>query len=309
MSRRLKLGTRGSELALWQARETARRLPGGADIEIIKTAGDQRQDIPLQGQLEQGFFTKEIERQLMSGAVDAAVHSLKDLPTQLPPGLVLAAILPRAAVSDLLMVHPEWHDPAAPLPLKAGCPVGAMSLRRQALLRVHGPQAEARMIRGNVPTRLERCAAGEYGALILARAGVERLGLKPAGLVRYELQPELWPCAPGQGAVAVEARADDAEALAILAQIDDEPTRRAVELERRLLANFEGGCHTAFAAWARLVKHQWEVLLGLELAGQWQQAWLHGDHAGLALTGPASPIAFSIPAVQHQEELCRPAQW
>jgi hydroxymethylbilane synthase len=198
--------TRGRDLSRWQANEAARLIPAPTEMAIIETSGDRFQSAALQGQLEQGFFTKEIEKRLLAGEIDVAVHSLKDLPTQLVDGLTIGAHLPRAAVSDLLIVSPEWHDAGHQVPLKDGTEVGAMSLRRQALLRQYCPQAGAVMIRGNVPSRIERCRQGEFGAVILARAGVERLGLKLDGLLAFELNPLFWPPAPGQGVVAVEAR-------------------------------------------------------------------------------------------------------
>jgi hydroxymethylbilane synthase len=306
--KQIVIGTRGSDLALWQAREAARLVPVPAEIRIIRTTGDQRQDIALQGQLEQGFFTKEIERHLLAGEVDVAVHSLKDLPTTLADGLAIGAHLPRAAISDLLIINPEWYDPARQVPLKPGCPVGAMSLRRQALLGLYAPHVEAKMIRGNVPTRIERCRSGEYGAIVLARAGAERLRLSFEGLQAFEFNPHRWPPAPGQGAVAVEARADDAATLKLLAAMDDTPTRQAVELERRLLANYEGGCHTAFAAWAQPAGSQWRLSFGLERDGRWLAAELDGQWEELLETGPGNEPELSEPDAA-QEGLCRPVSW
>jgi hydroxymethylbilane synthase len=303
------IGTRGSDLALWQANEAARLIPAPTEIAIVETSGDRFQEIALQGQLEQGFFTKEIEKKLLAGEIDIAVHSLKDLPTQIVAGLTIGAHLQRAAVSDLLIVNPQWHDGNEVLPVTAGVKVGAMSLRRQALLKLYAPQAEAEMIRGNVPSRIERCRRGDYGAVVLARAGVERLGLKLDDLLVYELSPSYWPPAPGQGVVGIEARADDERVLALLAQIDNTNARQAARLERQLLANFEGGCHTAFGAWATPAETGWRLLVGLESDSGWQQTEAVGAWESLATLGPASAMEFKVPQVPPQEELCLQLHW
>lgn len=303
------IGTRGSDLALWQANEAARLIGAETRQKIIKTSGDRFLDISLQGQLEKGFFTKEIEEQLLACEIDVAVHSLKDLPTASTPGLTLGAYLKRAPVSDLLIINPDWHDPGQLIPLKKGCKVGATSLRRQALLKLYGPQCSATMLRGNVPNRVRKCSEGEYGAIILARAGVSRLGLEMGGLVVYEISPELWLPAPGQGAVAIQARADDSRVLSLLSQLDDAPTRQAACLERQLLANFEGGCHTAFGSWAKSRGDgEWELLVGMELEQGWGQCAMKGEYEKLEALGPDSGLSFKPSIVQAQEELCLKVQ-
>lgn len=299
------IGTRGSDLALWQANTTAALIDAETELTIVKTSGDRFQDISLQGQDTQGFFTKEIETQLLEGEIDVAVHSLKDLPTQITPGLTLGAYLRRAPVSDLLMVNLDWHEPDATVPLKPGCKVGATSLRRQALLKLYCPGAEAAMLRGNVPGRVEKCRCGEYGAIVLARAGVERLGLDLDGLQVYELEPEVWLPAPGQGAVAVQAREGDERVLPLLEKINDCSTRKAADLERQLLANFEGGCHTAFGAWAKDLGEMWELRIGLEDESGWGAHAATGTCGELKELGPASGIKFKPRQIGSQEELCR----
>lgn len=300
------IGTRGSDLALWQANEVARRLPAPSELRIVETSGDRFQNIALQGQDSQGFFTKEIEKQLLAGEIDVAVHSLKDLPTQLVDGLAVGAHLPRGPVSDLLIINPGWHDAEQRVPLRAGTKVGAMSLRRQALLKLYAPQVQTEMIRGNVPGRIERCQRGDFGAIVLARAGVMRLGLNLDELLAYEFHPQYWPPAPGQGVVAVEARAGDTRVLELLAQIDNRDAALSAGLERQLLANFEGGCHTAFAAWARLVEGEWRLLVGLEDNGTWQQTETAGAWEDLAKLGPAGGLDFHKSRPVPQGELCRP---
>jgi len=241
------LGTRGSDLALVQTRDVAFRLgqahPGLAlEEKIIKTTGDKRLDVSLSapGSLEKGLFTKELEEALLSGAVHAAVHSLKDLPTEQPPGLVLGAILERADVSDALASKHEggWKG------LPPGATVATSSLRRKNQLLLLRPDLKIVEIRGNVPTRLRKVLESpEWDALVVASAALARLGaaIVPAGL-QVTIIEEMLP-APGQGAVAVECREEDNETRELLAAIHHEPTSLCVRAERELLHSLGGGCH------------------------------------------------------------------
>jgi hydroxymethylbilane synthase len=303
----LRLGTRGSELALWQARETARLVGVPVEVVIVKTEGDRRRDIALQGQSMTGFFTKDIERRLLDLEIDLAVHSLKDLPTRSDPDLEVVAVLPRAPVDDLVLVHPHWLDEAAAIPVRRGCAVGAGSLRRQALLRLWAPWARPEPIRGNVPTRVRKCVDGELGAVVLARAGVERLELDVAPLRAFRIDPARWLPAPAQGAVAVQARRGDERARAAAAPVDDEPTRLAVSLERHLLAAFEGGCHTAFGAYARRDGAAWRVDLGLDRGDEgWGQLTVRGALAECGAVGRESLARFAAPVATGGAPLASP---
>lgn len=247
----LTIGTRGSRLALWQAENVRSSLPVPARIEVIRTSGDVQADVPLQGRSTTGFFTREIEHALTEGRIDLAVHSLKDLPTEQPRGLVLGALLERHDPSDVLLVRPEALDASRPFPLASGARVGAGSLRRRHTLLALRPDLEAALVRGNVPTRVRKTVEGVVDAIVLARAGLERLALDPAPLAAFALEPSRWIPAPGQGVVAVEIREDDAAARGAVAELDHARTRVCVELERRLLELAGGGCHAPFAAWAR----------------------------------------------------------
>lgn len=310
-----RIGTRGSALARWQSETVASRLDVPTELHIIKTSGDRFQDIPLQGQSQTGFFTKEIENQLLSKEVDLAVHSLKDLPTQPHQELDLPAYLPRDAVSDILIIHPDWHDPDSIVPVKEGCKVGATSLRRQALLRLYAPHAEPTMLRGNVTTRVDKCKDGQYGAIILARAGVERLDLDLTPLIVYRLTPEIWLPAPGQGVIAVQTRYNHEELIPAVQKLNHEPTRNAVTIERKLLSNFEGGCHTAFGAYAQhsAKENIWNAWVGLEIPGRgWvQNVCRHCNMEGLMELKPSEKFLaeFSAIKVEKQEHLCRKLQW
>ncbi|MDE0023552.1 MAG: hydroxymethylbilane synthase [Spirochaetaceae bacterium] len=229
-----------------------------------------------------GVFTSEVAAAVMRGDAAAAVHSLKDLPLDDRGGLYLAAIPPRAAPGDALVAADRWVDASAPLGLRGGAAVGTSSPRRAALLRTFAPQARVVEARGNVPTRLRRCRDGELGAVVLARAGLERLDAPLAGLRLLALPPEHWQPAPGQGALAVQARRGDA-AADLLAALDHASTRTAVELERAVLRALGGGCAAPCGAWARRNGGgDWELHYGIAAADGrgWRSYRLRGTAAG-----------------------------
>ena len=228
-----------------------------------------------------GLFTSEVAAAVARGDASAAVHSLKDLPLDQRDGLCLAAILPRASAADVLVVAPGWVDSAAPLGLRTAATVGTSSPRRAALLRHFAPQARVVEVRGNVPTRLRRCSEGAVAAVVLAQAGLERLGSSLAGLRVLPLPPEHWQPAPGQGALAVQARRHD-RALHLLAALDHAPTRIAVGLERSVLRALGGGCAAPCGAYARPAgDEQWQLHYGLaDSDGRWQGYRLCDSAAG-----------------------------
>jgi hydroxymethylbilane synthase len=249
VSRALRLGTRGSELALWQAewvKSALARAGVTAELEIIKTQGDADVDRPLHLLEGKGFFTKEIEQALIEGRIDVAVHSLKDLPTALPDGLALGAVPPRADPVDVLVTRAAGVASLAGL--GSGVRIGTSSLRRTAQIRYLRADLDIVPLRGNVPTRVRKVQEGRDGleAALLAHAGLERLGLAGRGA---RLDPlEVMP-APGQGALGLEVRRDDRKARAALAPIEDAASSRAVTAERSLLAALEGGCQAPVAAY------------------------------------------------------------
>jgi len=263
----LILGTRGSELALVQTRDVAARLgqvfPDMVfEEKIIKTTGDKRLDVRLAapGALDKGLFTKELEEALLRGEVHAAVHSLKDLPTEQPPGLLLGAILVRADLSDALASKHVggWQG------LPHGATVATSSLRRKNQLLLLRPDLKIEEIRGNVPTRLRKVLESpDLAALVVASAALERLGgqIVPEGLQVTTIR-EMLP-APGQGAVAVECREDDPSTREILAAIHHEPTARCVRAERDLLRELGGGCHLPLGARAVIEDGKVRLLAGL----------------------------------------------
>ncbi len=246
---KVRIGTRGSRLALVQAEEVAAALRvAGAQVEVsvIRTSGDRLAQVALADFGGKALFVKEIEEALLSGQVDVGVHSLKDLPSVLPDGLALAAFPPREDPRDVLVTRTGSGWSALP----AGAPVGTSSLRRRALVLAHRPDLRAEPIRGNVETRLDKLAAGSYDALVLASAGLKRLGLEPPHLT--VLEPEAFVPAVGQGLLAVEARQADRELLELLGGLDDTRSRFEASAERAFLARLGAGCHTPVAGHARL---------------------------------------------------------
>jgi hydroxymethylbilane synthase len=244
----VRIGTRSSELALRQARQVAAALAErGVASELVEytTIGDRILDRPLNAIGEKGLFTAELEADLMAGRTDCAVHSLKDLPTADPEGLTIVALLEREDPRDALVVGPNTTARTL-LDLPKGAKVGTSSLRRRAQLRALRPDFDVRELRGNVGTRLRKIDAGEVDAALLAAAGLRRLGLGER-IVAF-MDPPDWISAPGQGAIAVQARAHDERMTAILATLDHAHTRAAVTAERALLAALEGGCQVPIGA-------------------------------------------------------------
>ena len=247
----LRIGTRASALALWQARHVAallRALPDAPQVELVPivTSGDLQTQVPLWAVRGRAFFTKELDRALLEERIDLAVHSLKDLPTELEPGLALAAVLEREDPHDALVSRAG--APLAALP--RGARVGTSSLRRRAFLARVRPDLELLELRGNVPTRIERLERGDYDAIVLAAAGLKRLGL--AARISERLSPTDFPPAVSQGAIGICARAADTSTRGWLIRLDHPATRLATTGERALLRRIEGGCQVPLGALAQL---------------------------------------------------------
>ena len=240
----LAIGSRGSKLALWQAHWVKGRLEELGNvcrIEIIHTTGDKITDVALSKAGTKGLFTKEIEEALLAGSIDLAVHSLKDMPTEVPAGLTLAAMPVREDPRDAIVGRslPE---------LEAGARVGTSSLRRSAQLRALRPDLQIENIRGNVDTRLRKLDEGQYDAILLASAGLKRLGW--ADRIAEVLEADVMCPAVGQGALTVETRDDGGAGFEISRRLDDRTTRIAVTAERALLASLGGGCQVPIGAHA-----------------------------------------------------------
>jgi hydroxymethylbilane synthase len=245
---RLRIGSRGSQLALWQANHIAGLLRGQrheVEIEIIKTTGDQLQEVTFAQVGAKGMFTKEIEEALAAGRVDLAVHSLKDLPTQLPDGFALAATPPRVDPRDALVS--VRHMSLAGVPM--GARVGTSSQRRRAELKALRPDIEAVEFRGNVDTRLRKLGEGQVDAILLAAAGLDRLGR--GDWLRQRLDPKDFCPAAGQGCLAIETREDDTATQDAVSFLEDADTRFAVTAERAALAALGGGCQVPIGVYCR----------------------------------------------------------
>lgn len=245
----LRIGTRGSALALWQANHVAARLAElhGVQSELvrIRTSGDHFQtgSVALVG--TKGVFIKELEDALLAGTIDLAVHSMKDVPTEVPSGLAFPAITKREDPRDCFVSHSGLRLTDLP----AGAHIGTSSLRRQAQLRHYRPDLQMLDLRGNVDTRLRKVAAGEFDAIVLALAGVKRLGASDK--VTEILPTEMMLPAVGQGALGIEARSDDRETRDLVVSLDDAETRACVTAERALMRELEGGCQVPLGALAR----------------------------------------------------------
>lgn len=287
----IRLGTRGSDLALAQARWTAAALEAmGETVEtvVISTAGD-RSHAPSFGSIgPQGVFVTEIEQSLVAGAIDCAVHSCKDLPTKSPEGLVVAAVPPRVDAADYLLVRADAFDASAAggLPLGPGAVVGTSSARRQRWLELLRDDIEVAPLRGNVPTRIRRLAEGSYRAIVLAHAGIERLDASDPAFAAtldairlWRLDPAVFVPAPAQGALALQCRIDDARSCELLARLDDSASRLAVTAERLLLTHAEGGCDAAFGAHCEARDGAFVLTAMAEIDGTIRRAQTPGDDA------------------------------
>jgi len=248
------IGSRGSDLALWQAEYVKALLGGDSEIIVIKTRGDRIQHLSLDKVEGKGFFTKEIEEALMEGSIDVAVHSYKDLPIEQPAGLVICGIPPRAPVADILVRNKSAYDPTQRWNLPVGATVGTSSIRRKAQLLHLRPDLKMVDIRGNVPTRFNKVNDTELNAVVLAEAGLSRLGYMAPDhpgqqQVVLERLPVLDACpAPAQGALAIQTRSDDPRTRTLVEALTCETTARSVEAERLLLGKFGGGCHLPLGA-------------------------------------------------------------
>jgi len=249
-TKRLIIGSRGSDLALYQANLIASllgKLGIFSEIKIIKTAGDKIDNLSFDKMEGKNFFTKELEDALLTREIDMAVHSLKDLSTQMPDGLKVGAYCSPEDPSELLLIRPEFYDPNQKLFVKSGAIIGTSSARRQAQIAYFGPDLKIEPLRGNVPTRVKKLREGKYDAILIARAGVYRLGLDLSGLQVHTLDRFEFIPAPGQGILTIEIRDNDTEVEKAVSQLNDRTAEETAKLERGLLARFQGGCQLPLA--------------------------------------------------------------
>ncbi len=246
------IGSRGSELALWQAnhvKDRLEKLGQSVEIKVIKTQGDAIQHLSFDKLEGKGFFTKEIEDALLKKDVDLAVHSHKDLETTPPEGLVIAAVSERANPSDILLVRSDAADQTRPLSLPEGAVIGTSSARRKVQMRHHRPDVEINDLRGNVPTRIQKLRDGKYHAILLAKAGVDRLKLDLSEFLEIVLDPTEFVPAPAQGVLALQIREGDNELAEILRNLNDSRVQQRIALERGILNQLNGGCQLPLGAY------------------------------------------------------------
>lgn len=260
--KRLIIGTRGSDLALWQANYTKDRLAEigvEAELKIIKTQGDKILNLRLDKLEGKGFFTKELEEELLNGTIDIAVHSHKDLPTTNPPGLIIAAVSEREDPSELLLILKDCVDVSQKLSLKKGAMVGTSSNRRKAQLLALRADLNIEDLRGNVPTRIQKLRDEDYDAILLAKAGANRLNIDLSEFhVEVVDTTELVP-APAQGALAFQIRENDDELFGILQKLNHQATAEEIAVERKVLNLFEGGCHMPLGCYCKKENGLFEV--------------------------------------------------
>ncbi len=260
----LVIGSRGSDLALWQSRYVAAAMEREPAIRVIKTQGDKIQHLSLDKVEGKGFFTKEIEEALLAGTIDIAVHSFKDLPIEAPPGLGITAVPTRAPVRDVIV---RRRDDAAATPmlwgLREGAKVGTSSLRRKAHLLSRRPDLTMVDIRGNVPTRFARVTSGDLDAVVLAEAGLTRLGMDQQaadqGVILVPIDVSDVCPAPAQGALAIQTRLDDQRAATALSALHHINTAACVYAERLLLGEFGGGCHLPLGAHCQSIEGKFRL--------------------------------------------------
>lgn len=254
MNRPFVIGSRGSELALWQANHIAGLLLNigfETRIQVIKTQGDLIQNLSFDKMEGKGFFTKEIEDALLRKEIDIAVHSCKDLETHPPDGLCIAAMTTREDPADVILIKPDAYDPQLPLFVSKNIRIGTSSMRRKALIQYIRPDVQLLDLRGNVPTRIQKLREGRYDAIILAAAGIKRLQIHLDALIALALPAQNFVPAPAQGVLALQCRSSDSTLKDILARLHHIETGICASAERALLHALDGGCQLPFGAYCR----------------------------------------------------------
>jgi hydroxymethylbilane synthase len=262
LERKLTIGTRGSELALWQAnfvKDSLAAINITAELKIIKTQGDRILNLSFDKLEGKGFFTKELEEELLAGTIDLAVHSHKDLPTEHPPGLIIAAVSEREDPAELLLILKDCVDVKHKLSVKFGGMVGTSSNRRKAQLLAVRPDLEIDELRGNVPTRIGKLRDENYDAIMIAKAGVSRLGIDLSEFHVEELTPTEFIPAPAQGVLAIQIRESDTELFTALQALNHPDVAKAIEVERKVLRAFEGGCHMPLGCYVRKHDKEYQI--------------------------------------------------
>ena len=241
----IRIGTRGSDLALWQAnhvKQQLEQLGATVSIQIISTQGDRIQDLSFDKLEGKGFFTKEIEQALLENVVDLAIHSHKDLETNPPEGLCIVAVSEREDPAELLLIHPNAVEENRLWNLKKGGIIGTSSARRKSQVLAHRPDLVIKELRGNVPTRIAKLRNGEYDAILLAKAGVSRLKLDLSDLIVVRLDPKIMVPAPAQGVLGLQIRSNDDRTKSLVSPLNNVAVHELIAVERKVLNLMEGGC-------------------------------------------------------------------
>lgn len=269
------IGTRGSELALWQARfirdQLERQHNCRVRLKVIRTTGDTIDSVSFDKMAGKGFFTKELEEALLKHEIDIAVHSLKDLMTTQPEGLILGAVGFRADCREMLLVRHEAYTGVGLLPVRDGAVIGTSSARRACQIATNAPTAIIRDLRGNVPTRITRLREGHFDAIVVAAAGVTRLGLPLRDLQVVLLAPERFLPAPAQGILGIQVRENDTAVCSLVASLNSEQDSAVSSLERGVLARFEGGCSLPLGVYSEVAgqRYRLRAILGTREGHRW----------------------------------------
>ncbi|MDF1544984.1 MAG: hydroxymethylbilane synthase [bacterium] len=310
-SEKMVIGTRGSELALYQANFIKDILIGQHDcsveIKIIKTTGDKIDNLPFDKMEGKGFFTKELEEALLSGEIDLAVHSLKDQMTSQPDGLTLGAVGFRADSRELLLIRPEAVAENGFLPVKDGAVLGTSSARRQCQVFFHNPSFKIKDLRGNVPTRVRRLRDGNYDAIIVAAAGLDRLELDLSGLKAVRLDPGEFLPAPAQGILGIQMRRDDKKTAEVVARLNSDEAELQSSLERGLLARYDSGCTLPLGVESDLSggKMRLKAVLGVRSGDSWSGlkcADVSGDNPEQVVTDTYNQLQESRPIANSRDQ-------
>jgi len=280
----IRIGSRGSDLALWQARFTQSQLEQlgySVRIEIIKTQGDQIQHLSFDKMEGKGFFTKELEDALLNGAIDLAVHSHKDLPTTSPPGLAIAGVSYREDCSETLLIRPEKVDHSRPLHIGLNAHVGTSSHRRKSQLLYNRPDLMISDLRGNVPTRIQKLRDEQYDAIMLATAGIKRLELDLSEFYQVQLPPHKFIPAPAQGVLAYQTRANDEQMRNIISQLNNNHVQQAIAAERFILNKLDGGCLLPLGAYCEQRNQDFRLWVSLQTESGMQRLYIEGKNPEL----------------------------
>lgn len=250
----LRIATRGSRLALYQAKLVGRLLSGldvDSELVILKTQGDKQQHLSFDKIEGKGFFTKEIEDALLDNRADIAVHSLKDLPTTSPDGLILAAIPDRSDHRDWLIIHPDAVDKAQAFHIKQNAIIGTSSARRSAIMTDLRPDISIKHLRGNVPTRVQKLKDGDYDGIIMAGAGISRLDLVLDDVHIWKFHEQEFPPAPAQGCIVIQCRTEDIDTRSILKKLHQDHVSECSNVDRSVIQALDGGCHIALGVFTQ----------------------------------------------------------